>query len=571
MAYTLLGRSTWGSAPTIYVNIYYDLQRSGSSMQYKIMLDIEPLTGTGYFGYPIYQTVSLDSAQYAASTLKNADPSQWSSDIVYETGWLSVSNKTSGTTALSVAVYSGMGSSRSATYTYSLTVLPASSTLNAVPAFNLGTEITISITKYNASFTDNLSINYGATTIKAVNGISNGNTVSFTSSELNIIYSLMSTVVSGTFTFTLSTYSGGTLMGTSVQTVTGTITNANPTLTTTVVDTNSATIALTGGNSILVKYKSTALISITAGALKQATIASKTVNGTVVSGTTLTLPNVSAAPFVVVATDSRGNSTTVTLNPVVINYVPLTISASAYRPAPTTNEISSAFSGNYFNGSFGVSSNILTVSWKYRKKGDTQWLTGGTFALNTAYTIAGNTFASAGARSLGTIFDYANAYEIIVYYSDRLTAADTGALLVLRGEPIINFGENGFNLNVPPSVYGVAQPYLVDSGTTGIWTWEKWSNGKYKCRGKTAETSYTVNQAIGNIFYLSVSPIATLPAGFIEIPAVIAQFALTGNGVVWGDNWGYAASLTNVGAVLKSATSVSTTGYFTIGVVGKWK
>ena len=215
------------------------------------------------------------------------------------------------------------------------------------------------------------------------------------------------------------------------------------------MDSNDTTIALTGDNTKLIKFASTALITITAAALKGASIVSKVVNGTVVSGDTLSISNVANTPFTVTVTDSRGNTATVTLNPIVVAYIPLTISCNFYRPAPTTGEVAIEYSGNYFDDSFGAEVNSLILSWKYRLKGATDWTDGG--ALTPS--LSGNTYS--GSESLGTIFDYQSSFEFTLYYSDELTSSDTGALLVTKGKPIADWGESDFNINGILTVNGV--------------------------------------------------------------------------------------------------------------------
>ena len=54
MSYTTLDSIQWGGTPLIGVSFAYEGQRSGSSMQYRIRVTIDPLTGASYFGYPIY-------------------------------------------------------------------------------------------------------------------------------------------------------------------------------------------------------------------------------------------------------------------------------------------------------------------------------------------------------------------------------------------------------------------------------------------------------------------------------------------------------------------------------------
>ena len=68
--------------------------------------------------------------------------------------------------------------------------------------------------------------------------------------------------------------------------------------------------------------------------------------------------------FVVSATDSRGFTTSQTVEKELINYVKLTcaMTASASLNVETNKaDVSLTVSGNFYNGSFGVATNALTV------------------------------------------------------------------------------------------------------------------------------------------------------------------------------------------------------------------
>ena len=113
----------WGSSPNIYFDFSYEKKREGSTQYYRITVSCDPITGSSYFGYPIYVQIYLDGKSKATHTLKAASPNRWTSAISHTTGWLSVS-KTSGTTALAIRIYSGSGSSRDTTYNYTHPSLP---------------------------------------------------------------------------------------------------------------------------------------------------------------------------------------------------------------------------------------------------------------------------------------------------------------------------------------------------------------------------------------------------------------------------------------------------------------
>ncbi len=125
MSYSSLGTVNWGTGPVIPVTVSYDYQRWGTTMQYRIRVSLSPITGGSYFGYPIYLGLTLDGTAVVGSyTVKAANPSQWSSAITYDSGWVNIYGKTGGTTALRIRLFSGSGSSRDNTYAYSLPVSP---------------------------------------------------------------------------------------------------------------------------------------------------------------------------------------------------------------------------------------------------------------------------------------------------------------------------------------------------------------------------------------------------------------------------------------------------------------
>lgn len=106
--------------------------------------------------------------------------------------------------------------------TRALTTIPRQSKLEDIDDFAIatGTIIPITITKYVSEYTDNLVVSIGSTTIKTITGITTGYNLSFTSSEVATMQGLFSGS-STEVTFTLSTYNGDTLIGSSVVTASG--------------------------------------------------------------------------------------------------------------------------------------------------------------------------------------------------------------------------------------------------------------------------------------------------------------------------------------------------------------
>lgn len=214
-----LGSVTWGSSPKIPVTFEYEKRRSGADMQYRVKVTVSAITGTHYFGYPIYMGLTLGGTDRGSVTMKNASPSQWSSAITYASGWYTVSNKTSGTVAVSFKMYSGSGSSRSNTYSYSMAVDPAASKVSA-PNGTLSTSLPLTVTRYNSEFTHTITYKCGTVSGTVVTK-SSATTVAWdnTNGNISALAAQNTTGLSVTVTFTITTYSGATLIGTNTTTV----------------------------------------------------------------------------------------------------------------------------------------------------------------------------------------------------------------------------------------------------------------------------------------------------------------------------------------------------------------
>ena len=106
---------SWGSSPAIPVTINFSA--SGSTLYVKTT--IGTLSGSSYFGYPIYLDVTIAGTKVTNGlTLKAASPSTWSSAITNT----SSANVSSSTVSVSVRLYSGSGSTRNQTYSYTVTI-----------------------------------------------------------------------------------------------------------------------------------------------------------------------------------------------------------------------------------------------------------------------------------------------------------------------------------------------------------------------------------------------------------------------------------------------------------------
>jgi len=100
--------------------------------------------------------------------------------------------------------------------------IPRASEIVSVADFNVEDAFSVVTDKKSLSFTDTLSIAVGGQTVKTISDYTSGDDITFTDEEQLEIYNLIDDW-DDTFTFTLSTYNGGTLIGSDTETATGTI------------------------------------------------------------------------------------------------------------------------------------------------------------------------------------------------------------------------------------------------------------------------------------------------------------------------------------------------------------
>lgn len=217
MAFTQLSDSkAWGSSPKIYFDVYYEKRRSGADQQYRMKFVCAKLTGTHYFGYNIKIQIKYGSTVKDSVTLKDNSPSQWSSSKTWTSDWFTISNKTSGTTEITVRIYSNSG--RDKEWEYNLPIDPAQSTLT-VGTGDLGSNISLKVTRYSTAFTHTITASVGDNSVTAC--------TKSTATSLSVYVPLrwLKGYAPGaeiTVTYKITTYNGSTSLGT--KTVTGKVT-----------------------------------------------------------------------------------------------------------------------------------------------------------------------------------------------------------------------------------------------------------------------------------------------------------------------------------------------------------
>lgn len=385
-------------------------------------------------------------------------------------------------------------------------------------------------------------------------------TFNLTDEERNI---LLNNTLSGsnsrTVLFFVRTVIGGNTFHSTVTRI-FTVVNNKPTIEPTVRDVNPVTLGITNDENVFIRYHSNAEVSIGAQAYKNASITTrKAICGSQsVSEDTGIMKGIDSGNFVFSATDSRGNTVSDSKQVTFIEYMKLTCDLLAKAPT-TDGDLSFEISGTYYNNSFGTTDNELTVEYCYSENGGeySEWkrLDGIAFADNK-YSV------SVIAEGL----DYRSSYVVRARATDLLSEVITESKS-LKAIPVFDWGEDGFNFNVPVSVEG--QPlvdFVVEQGSSGIWTYRKWNSG-------FAELWAVVTPTFANIYVLQSS--YSLPFTLTSVLAVTGVINTTENAasqlhenvkISRGVNM-IIVSLHNANGGFDSSTSRTVS----VAVIGKWK
>ena len=280
-----------------------------------------------------------------------------------------------------------------------------------------------------------------------------------------------------------------------------TIENPAPTLSPTVKDTNSTTVALTGGGKI-VRYESNAKCTFNDSAVKFATIKSRkvtcggkslTANGTI-SGAT-------SGDFNFSTTDSRGNTTSKRVSLPLVQYILPTCYIGNNVPN-AVGEYELECTGSVFVGSFGAVENDVSADYRYREKGADEW--GLWISLNVR--TSGQTYtATANLSGL----DYQKTYEFQCRVIDRLNTAESDIRTVVS-RPVFDWSGTDFNFNVPLKlngknlfdlIYPVGSIYIsvksTNPGTLFGGTWVAWGAGRVPVGVNTSDSSFNTVEKTG--------------------------------------------------------------------------
>lgn len=224
------------------------------------------------------------------------------------------------------------------------------------------------------------------------------------------------------------------------------IVNAKPSVSFSVLDTNEATITLTGNNRELIAFHSIAEVTLTASAKKGATIPEdgvRIVHGDVVLTESGTLSPVTNNPITFTVVDSRGNQVNGGVAGVLVPYFNPRVLVENAMPDGNGN-MTLVATGKAYTGSFGSKTNALTIRYRYRTSSGTYpaWKT------FSDVTWDGDTFT---ATEQITGLDYTQKYLFQAAVEDSLHAYPgvISKAKSITARPVFDWGEEDFQFHVP--------------------------------------------------------------------------------------------------------------------------
>ena len=454
---------TKGMSARVTVKETYDIAANTSVLTVGVALSC-----ANYYGHIYYLTGSVSAGGDDLQTMSSSDGTHsvyiQSRNTYYavkanadgHTGspWVSsaISHKSDGTKSVTISVEiagyepSGKGANGftiSGSQSVTLTSIPRESTIGATDA-NIGATSAIAISRQSSSFKHTIAYKFGELSGYVTESGGTSTTavkLSATSVPFKVptgFYQQIPNEKTGVCTLTCRTYSGSTQIGEAKKctfTATAGKDACRPSVKGVVEDTNETTVVLTGDKNKFVRYASDALCTITATAKNAAAISKKTIGGKTVSGSTRTISGIDGTSVKFSATDSRGYTTSTTVNVDLVEYIPLTCVVTGKRTDATSGDAKLTIKGDYFGGSFGAKDNTLTLRYK---KDSGSW-------VSVSPTIKSGTYSASVSLSG---LDYTQSYTFTVEAKDKLVTI-TKTVKIDKGIPVFDWGESDFAFHVP--------------------------------------------------------------------------------------------------------------------------
>ena len=407
-------------------------------------------TGESYNGYSKPGTCTINGTSYNFS---HNIPYQATTTIFEKT--LDVEHDSNGekTVYASFSFQTGISAGTiTGSTSKKLTTIPRTSEVSlSKKNFNIGETITIYTNRKSASFKHTAVIKFNGQTVRTQTGID----ASY-SWNTNELFAKIPNQNQANGTVELTTYSGGTRIGTSAVNFTGYVVNSDPVFNNfDCEDTNTVTKTLTGNNQKYIRKYSNLKVTITS-ANKMTTQNSATpkyyniVLGNKIekldystSEISKTINNMDDNTVTVFAVDSRGNQKDKTKSLDIVEYSATVLqSVKIERKEGVGETVLISLSGKYANINFGAKTNTVK-SIQFRKKSKTETEFGSWVEIKQLITIntENGTFSCDSKEITGQTFTLGTEYDIEVQVKDELSS-DTEPVSLNSGKVLLSALKN---------------------------------------------------------------------------------------------------------------------------------
>jgi hypothetical protein len=223
-----------------------------------------------------------------------------------------------------------------------------------------------------------------------------------------------------------------------------------------IIDINQDVVNGTGDNTILVRYMSTAQVTlvnpkVTNSNDDNVTLSYVRINGVDSTSYIVPFPNVETNVFDITMVNSRGFSTSMTVSNGgrFVEYIKLDFAGTVARTSPTTGEAKLTYKFRYYPYSLGGSGspkNTITLRFKYRERYSGNWITPDNNEITGYSGASGLIHTYGGEYTLPVEFDYKKQYEIVVYYNDLIASGESDEMVLVRGLPTYWWDGDSFNV-----------------------------------------------------------------------------------------------------------------------------
>lgn len=460
-------------------------------------------TGESYNGYSKPGTCTIDGTSYNFS---HNIPYQATTTIFEKT--LDVAHDSNGekTVYASFSFQTGISAGTiTGSTSKKLTTIPRVSEVSlSKKNFNIGETITIYTNRKSANFTHTAVIKFNGQTVRTQTGID----ASY-SWNTNELFAKIPNQNQANGTVELTTYSGGTKIGTSTVNFTGYVVNSDPIFNNfDCEDTNTVTKTLTGNNQKYIRKYSNLKVTITS-ANKMTTKNSATpkyyniVVGNKIekldystSEISKTINNMDDNIVTVFAVDSRGNQKDKTKSLDIVEYSETVLqSVKIERKEGVGETVLISLSGKYANINFGAKTNTVK-SIQFRKKSKTETEFGSWVEIKQLVTIntENGTFSCDSKEITGQTFILGVEYDIEVQVKDELSS-DTEPVSLNSGKVLLSALKNkGISVG---GIYdeNLGGPLQLDKKNVINWINSKQDKQKHILKAILATDNTTITSA----------------------------------------------------------------------------